>query len=425
MGKNSLVKSTTKKKNIAKKKSATRKTESTPENASPRKAPPAAGAGKPKSASAKGKTARGPKKGPQAPSLETLLFRRFDAWRPEKPFVPPVSDKSGDYTAPPFFTGKSGEEAERLRALLFKKFDLDEAPPPAPEKAAAPTPKAEKIEKKAPAAAPSEPDLSLKEIETKTPTAPSGTKGKDKTMKTDTTQKAKDAPEPEKKPPLETSFEPEIPIAPEKTDPVDRAMKFVIAGFALLVLILIAQSASNSKTYVVKPANGGIEIWKGNFAPIGQKRFLVLPGAQAPEKLKDHYSKTEAYSLAFGYYLQKSDALLEVSGMPDFEGIRKSLQVAGTFAATDAQRAVVNKRLNHIDFMLLVYKADVALGKGTLEGAENAMAHLEQAGALELEKTQQEMVKGRMDAARKAAAGFKAKVQEPAGVAKKPAPASK
>lgn len=404
MGKNSLVKSTTKKKTATKKKSASPKTKDTAKSAPAAKTRPAKGTGKPKAESAKGKKQ-------QAPSLKTLLFKKFDTWQPEKPFVPKETKPSRAFTTPPFFTGKSDAESKKLRALLFKKFDLTEAPAAPVEKAPAEKPPP------APPVSPTPPAEPAKPVEKAKPaTEPVAAKGKEETVKTDAPP-APGAPEPEKRPPEPEFTGCQPPPPPREADPMERAMKFGIAGFALLVLILIAVSASNANRYAVTSSNGGIEIWKGSFAPIGHKRILVLPGVQPPKPLKSRYTKEEAFTLAFDYYLEKADGLLEVSGMPDFESIRRSLTTAASYAVAGNQRAQVNNRLAHLDLMLLLYKADVALGKGTLEGAETAMGHLKAAGALQLDKNQMAMVKTRMEAAQKKASELNAKARE-----KPPAP---
>ncbi|MBW1777283.1 MAG: hypothetical protein JRJ54_06785 [Deltaproteobacteria bacterium] len=416
MGKNSLVKSTTKKKTATKKKSASPKAKDTAKSA-PAKTRPAKGTGKPKAGSAKIKKQ-------QAPSLKTLLFKKFDTWQPEKPFVPKGTKQPRAFTAPPFFTGKSEAESKKLRALLFKKFDLAGAPSVPVEEAPATKPPPVSPTPAPEPPTPAEPAKPV--VEAEPVTEPVAAKGKEETVKTDAPP-APGAPEPEKKSP-----EPEItgyqpPAPPKEADPMERAMKFCIAGFALLVLILIAVSASNANRYAVTSSNGGIEIWKGNFAPIGQKRILVLPGVQPSKPLKSQYTKEEAFTLAFDYYLQKADGLLEVSGMPDFEGIRRSLTTAASYAVAENQRTQVNNRLTHLDLMLLLYKAEVALGKGTLEGVETAMGHLKAAGALQLDKNQRAMVNTRMEAAQKKASELKAKapVKPPAPTGTPPQAAGK
>ena len=403
MGKNSLVKSTGKKKSTGMKKIETPKPKGAPEITSTLKAPPVKEAAKPKVASDK-------EKKETAPSRESLIFKKFDSWQPDQLYVPRSEKKAADFSAPPFFTGKTEAETEELRALLFKKFDLKELPSQPPPEKPAQKPSPEKTESAIPAPVSEKPSPPVKKVEPKPDTMPAEEKGKKKTMKTEKTQALPAADEPKKMPEEEViHYQPPTPF--KGADPVDRTMKFVIAGFGLLILVLIAVSASNSKSYAIKPANGGIEIWKGSFAPIGEKRFMVLSGMQAPEPLKSRYSQEEAFSLTFDYYLNKADALLDVSGIPDLEGIRQYLKTASSYATNKAQQVSVNKRLNNIDYMLLIYRADVALGKGTLDGAENAIAYLEQAGSMEPDKNQIEIVKGRMDAARKIVADLKAKAQ--------------
>ena len=204
----------------------------------------------------------------------------------------------------------------------------------------------------------------------------------------------------------------------KEPDPVDHVMKYVIAGFIALILIIIAVSSSNSKKYYVQAADGGIEIWKGNFAPLGKQFLMQLPGMKLKETLKAAYSKEEAFSFVFQYYLLRSDALLEVTGMPDFDGIKSYLKTALSYAVSDSQQATARSRINHIDLMLLLYKADVALDKGTIESAENALKYLEQAASLDLPSNQAELVRVKTDSARKLIASVKARESEKGQAAK-------
>ena len=64
------------------------------------------------------------------PSKKELLFKKFDSAMPEKPPESPFAKQGrGEIReAPPFFSTDSKEEAERMRNLLFKQFDLHETP---------------------------------------------------------------------------------------------------------------------------------------------------------------------------------------------------------------------------------------------------------------------------------------------------------
>ena len=150
-------------------------------------------------------------------------------------------------------------------------------------------------------------------------------------------------------------------------------MQFGLAGFALLVLLIVVASWMNTRDYYIKPGEGAIEIWQGKFAPLGEELLLSIPGVAAPEPLKASYTKKEVYPIFYQYYLDKADTLLEVPGMPDFEGVKSYLNTARTYAATSQMKTVVKSRLDAITRMVLLYKADVAASKDTPEDLHAAI----------------------------------------------------
>jgi len=125
-----------------------------------------------------------------------------------------------------------------------------------------------------------------------------------------------------------------------------------------------------------------VEIWQGKFSPTGKKLVMTVPGAVLEEPVKSDYSRSEAFVLPFNYYIQKAEALSAVKGLLDFETIKSTLYTAKEFAPTQAHRKEVDQRLNKIDFMLMIYKADVAAEKKSIEGYETALKNLAKAAAL-------------------------------------------
>ncbi len=176
------------------------------------------------------------------------------------------------------------------------------------------------------------------------------------------------------------------------------AVKVAAAGFALVLLLIIGTSFVNSGKYYLKTQDGVLEIWKGNFAPLGEDLYLSLPGVPAPEPLKDLYTKKEVLPLASQFYMDRADALLASGGVPDFESIQAELQKAGQYAATEDLKSQVTSRLTAIELMTLLYRAEVAASKGTLEDLEEAAAHLEKAARLELDDAQAALVQRRLEA---------------------------
>ena len=148
-----------------------------------------------------------------------------------------------------------------------------------------------------------------------------------------------------------------------------------ITGFIFIVLmgLLIHVSYHNTAKYYLKSAAGAVEIWQGTFSPGEKKRILIMPGVQMPAKIKDVYTKEDVYALAFKFYISKADTLMEVPGMPDFVGIKSYLNRALSFASSDELQQTAHARINQIDRLILLYKADVAATKGTRSGLKTAL----------------------------------------------------
>ena len=129
MGKESLLKSTSKKTKSAstkkdeeikvEKKTATAKKATAKAKAAPKaKAPTKVKKTTPVRAK---KAAPRPKK--KKVSVKDLIHKKFDIWKPEKILtVSPDEKYLKDFVAPPFVSG-SEEETSRIKEILFKKFD--------------------------------------------------------------------------------------------------------------------------------------------------------------------------------------------------------------------------------------------------------------------------------------------------------------
>jgi hypothetical protein len=167
-----------------------------------------------------------------------------------------------------------------------------------------------------------------------------------------------------------------------------------ITGFIFIVLmgLLIHVSYHNTAKYYLKSAAGAVEIWQGTFSPGEKKRILIMPGVQMPAKIKDVYTKEDVYALAFKFYISKADTLMEVPGMPDFVGIKSYLNRALSFASSDELQQTAHARINQIDRLILLYKADVAATKGTRSGLETALDYLEQAAKLTPDEIETELI---------------------------------
>jgi hypothetical protein len=366
MGKNSLLKSTsektdeelktkTKKKNpAAKAKPKARAAPKTKKTAKAKAAPKAKAAVKAK-VKAKAPAKKTPAKKAVPPkkkkvSAKDLVQKKFDTWKPGKMFTISQDEKDlKNFSAPPFVSGTK-EETQRVKALLLKKFDMAEIKAAA-EKAAAEKAVVEKAaaEKAAAEDAAVEPEVSV-------------------------------------------SYDPPDSGEPKVSDPMDNVMKYMVAAFVILVALIIGTSMLNHSKYYLNDTDGALEIWQGRFSPMGEKLLFTLPGVQPPEIVKDAYSKSEAYPFIFDYYLGKADTLVEAPGMPDFDGIRSYLNKAIAFTTTNESIKITNARLNNIELMILLYKAEVVASKTTITGLEKAKDYLGEAARLDLDDLQSDLI---------------------------------
>ena len=152
--------------------------------------------------------------------------------------------------------------------------------------------------------------------------------------------------------------------------------------FVALAAVLVGSSYLNMQKYFIVARHGAVEIWKGKFSPLGRERLIIMPGELPPNPMKKDYTRDEVAPLAFKYYIEKSDALMDVPGLPDFSGIKADLDRALSYATTENQRREASLRIHKIDRMILLYKADVAAGRGTPDDLQAAGEYLQQASAL-------------------------------------------
>ncbi len=281
-------------------------------------------------------TKTNPDKKSRKASIKELLFKKFDTPIPENIFrVNPPERNLQDITSPPFVSSQDTAEVERIRKLLFKKFDL------------------------------STPATGAEEKSETTP----------KTFET-----------------------PISPVITSKSDPMATSLKLFLIGFVVLIALIVKVSTTNRTHYYLTPTENGIEISKGIFAPMGAEHLMTLPGAEPPTSIKGVYKQQDIYPYIFNYYVKKADELLEKPGMPDFEGIKAYLNQAMPYGITDKLRTAAVARLNNIDQMILLYKADVAASKETLADYQAALEYLNQANALDTDGTKADLIKQKVEA---------------------------
>ena len=160
----------------------------------------------------------------------------------------------------------------------------------------------------------------------------------------------------------------------------------------LLIALIVGASYSNKGKYYILETDGAVEVWQGTFDPMGKELVISLPGGQPPDDIRNVYSKNEVFPLVCTYYIERADSMLDVPGLLDFEGIRVYLNTAMFYATTEKLRSAISKRLNTIDLMMIMYRADVALSRGTVADLEVALGYLFEAVALDLDKSQADLL---------------------------------
>lgn len=177
-------------------------------------------------------------------------------------------------------------------------------------------------------------------------------------------------------------------------------MQIAIGVFAILIFLIVSASYTNKKHYYIETVHGAVEVWQGNFAPKGTSLLVSLPGKKLDAPAREVYSRQEIYPMIFRYYEDKAITLMDVKGMPDFETVRFYLKQALGYSTTAAEKANVNARINSIDFMVLMSKADAAMSKKTAASYQAALQHLGQAAKLDLEDSQADQIKKKAELAK-------------------------
>ncbi|MDY6951059.1 MAG: helix-turn-helix domain-containing protein [Thermodesulfobacteriota bacterium] len=137
---------------------------------------------------------------------------------------------------------------------------------------------------------------------------------------------------------------------PPPEDPMDRMLKYAIAGFALVVVILLMASLSNSSNFYFKQKEQMIELWQGRFAPMGTKRVATFSDPTIIKSLPEQstYTKRQAHGVVADYFIKQADKLLKTGETPDLKGAKSYLAQASKYAASDATRQAIKGRLSSI-----------------------------------------------------------------------------
>lgn len=184
----------------------------------------------------------------------------------------------------------------------------------------------------------------------------------------------------------------------ESRDPLQKMAVIGLAVLAVLLIMVLWTSASNVGKFYVKPGDDGrLEVWKGRFSPKGVDKIFELRNASVTAELKEVYSKEEAYAIIFEGVIADADALLTTEEMPDFEVIRSTLATAQPFAVSKEMSQRLQRRLDKIDMMALVYKADILAGRGTVEDLTRARESLERAIRLNLDEAEKGLIRQKIN----------------------------
>ncbi|MBW1648180.1 MAG: hypothetical protein JRJ72_08720 [Deltaproteobacteria bacterium] len=399
MGKDSLTKSTTKKKaSTKKKKTAVAKT-----------------------TAKKAKAA--------APTLRDLLHKKFDRVVPGSLYQPPAAAARPDVASPPFFEADDPEDVKRVRALLFKKYNLAEL--------AAAAKAEEEARKKAEAEAKAKAEEEARkkaEAEAKAKAEEEARKKAEAEAKAKAEEEARIKAEAEKlaaeraaarkaaaasEPQVSVTYEGAKDTPPSAPSaPVDNTGRWVMmglaGGIALLFVLIIGASLANSSKYYLKSTSQGLEIHQGKFAPLGSRQILFLPGVTGPETPAPVYRRAEVMPLAVQYFLAQADARLAGATVPDFQQAKAPLEKALEYATTSDEKQLIQARLDAIDRAMLIYKAQISAARQTLDGYDEALAAYRDALRLADDDADIQVIETRITAVEKARADLKARLAEEA-----------
>ena len=401
MGKDSLIKSTAKKsakkeekvkKTTARKKTAKKetpkkstKTPAKVKKTTVKKKSTAKAAPKKKAVAAKPKPKKTAKQKPKTTTkrkstakkttkkltVKELLLKSFDPIsKIDKPKAAAPSKRSLP-SAPPIINAADPQESARVRKLLFQTYDMADI------KAAAKSSAVESHDAVPPNAQP---------------------QGETTPEHGDNATHA----------PHSDTFE-GVPTSESDANGFSKGVKRFAICVGAVILLLLMVSYTNSSKFYVEPKDNAVEIWKGRFSPKDKRFYMVLHGTQLLGKAKDVYSREEVFPMIFEYYLGKADTLLEVPGLPDFEGIKTYLKDASGYALSNDKRKRVADRLYNIDRMILLYKADVSISQGTLKSLDAAIKHLNSAQVLITNTAQEQEIRQKIDLAKSLKAALKAK----------------
>lgn len=216
----------------------------------------------------------------------------------------------------------------------------------------------------------------------------------------------------------------------EEPDPMKKMIVYAGAGLALIVFLIFVASLQNMRKFYLVERGDAVEVWKGRFSPMAREKLAVLTGVEPPVEEKEVYTRQEVYPMLFAHFIQEADASMEAPGVPDFAQTRRILTHAGAYVTGAEDRAMINNRLQMIDRTLLIFKADLAAGRGTIGDLQTAQVHLQRAATLQPDAVQESFIQQKMASIKDQIALLKAgpapeqKLEKPPAETAPPAPKS-
>jgi len=168
---------------------------------------------------------------------------------------------------------------------------------------------------------------------------------------------------------------------PPPEEPMDKTFKYAVGALACVIAILLLASLSNSNKFGFRQNDQMVDLWRGRFAPMGWTRVASFsdPKVLAGVQQKKAYSKKQAFGILSDYFINRADEILKTGETPDLKAAKSYLGHASKYAMTDARRQEIRRRLNRMNFLVLLGKGELARSKGTVPDFETAKKYLTQA----------------------------------------------
>ncbi|MDM8541362.1 hypothetical protein QUF90_09755 [Desulfococcaceae bacterium HSG9] len=150
-------------------------------------------------------------------------------------------------------------------------------------------------------------------------------------------------------------------------------------------------------------------ILKAADAVINQPGILDVKKVDTLLKLAREYADNDL--IIFNFILKAADAVINQSGIPDVKKVDTFLKLAREYADNDLNRKAANSRINGLKQLFLIYKADIAIFKGTAPDLQTAAEYLEKAMLLAIDKNQKERIQRQLESVQR----LTAELEQPHG----------